>query len=282
MPPINTVIITDFDGTATGVPGSNLVFTPFYSSLLVGGKGDYKSTPMLDKDALQAKFEAEFDGKRDDSRLISQAAENYFRKALADESFAICINTKNRNDYIQAMLRYLNFTEEEISRISIKDSGWKGSATTTYLDEIQEDVSAHASIIILDDSQRDHDAMVKAANDHDLVKRHHVTVISHRQAPSQFDAVWQNLSLVPLQRPKTTLISYSFALKALRAIAWIGIAAAITAVIVAATVMSGGTAGLLIGAGIAVELASGYGVFKTHEKIQMLTPEEAAIPVLAW
>ena len=128
-------IYTDFDGTITAAEGSKAVFSPFFNSLLVGYKEgveqDYKLTPMQASDVVQSLFEAKF-GKYDEhfkqtqedvELLMSPKAVAFFHEALKSSNVKVSIVTRNRHDYIEAMLRYQGFSEHEIAQFNIMDSG---------------------------------------------------------------------------------------------------------------------------------------------------------------
>lgn len=167
------VIYTDFDGTVTGKVGSTTVFSPFYQSLLAGysaGKiQDYKQTAMKSRAEVQQLFEEKFglfndsfDYTQNDTRMLMSAdAVTFFHELLKKEQVTINIITRNRADYITALLSYQGFSEEEIKKISIDDSGYKFDAVNRNLNWLKE---KPAYLYILDDDGKfDYPAMYEAA-----------------------------------------------------------------------------------------------------------------------
>ncbi|CEG57567.1 hypothetical protein [Legionella fallonii] len=170
------LIFTDFDGTITSKEGSKTVFGEFYQSLMDGyevGKiqRNYKHTPLKSPEEVQKIFEAKF-GKydsnfnytqKDTDVLMSADAVAFFKQALNNSSITVKIITKNRQDYIHALLKYHGFSAEEIGKLTIDDTGWKNNAIHTSLRAPENNTSKPTHIYILDDNPADFDAMVSAA-----------------------------------------------------------------------------------------------------------------------
>jgi hypothetical protein len=167
------VIYTDFDGTVTGKVGSTTVFSPFYQSLLAGysvGKiQDYRQTPMKSREEVQQLFEEQFGlfndsfdyTQNDTTMLMSADAVTFFHELLKKEQVTINIITRNRADYITALLSYQGFSEEEIKKITFDDSGYKFDAVNRDLNKLKE---KPAYLYILDDDGKsDYPAMYQAA-----------------------------------------------------------------------------------------------------------------------
>lgn len=171
----NVIIYSDYDGTLTQRSGNNTVFTPFYQSLLQGYKTgvtqDSYKTPLLKSETeVQELFAAKF-GKYDNhfdhtqvdaDMLISADAVTFLHEILKNEQIKLRIITKNRKDYIQAMLQYQGFTPEEINKMIIFDSGLKMQSVLTDLQpHLHKEVS---KIYILDDSKPDFGQMLRAVS----------------------------------------------------------------------------------------------------------------------
>ncbi len=190
----NIIVYTDFDGTITNRVGSQTVFSPFYQSLLVGYvpdvEQDYKHTELKPKEELQqlfaekfGLFDENFDYSTNDSDILMSAkAVSFLHALLKKEEVSINIVTKNRIDYIQTLLRYQGFTEEEISKIKIQDSGYKyNDVSKSLLDLNHQGASA---LYILDDDARDYAAMIQAA----IVNGYEPEQIrGYNQAPGTFN-----------------------------------------------------------------------------------------------
>ncbi|MCL9683126.1 hypothetical protein [Legionella maioricensis] len=165
-------IYTDFDGTITAAVGKRAVFSPFFQSLLVGDKEgvaqDYKNTPMKTPEEVQSLFEAKF-GKYDEhfdhnqedvQLLMSPKAVAFFHQVLKSSNVRVSIVTRNRRDYIEAMLRYQGFTELEIAQFNIMDTGYKYNDVYQHLNSQEEKPNL---LFILDDDGGDCYQMVGAA-----------------------------------------------------------------------------------------------------------------------
>lgn len=164
------IIYSDFDGIATNRPGSATVFSPFYASLLQSAiiQDNYKDPLMKGETEVQALFEEKF-GKYDEhfdftktdaDMLISRDAVTFFHEVLKNDQITLKFITKNRKDYIQAMLQYQGFTSEEINRIAIFDSGLK--STDVFHDLMaQPNKNEVSHVYVLDDSPSDFAQMVR-------------------------------------------------------------------------------------------------------------------------
>ncbi|MGX6642379.1 Dot/Icm T4SS effector phosphotyrosine phosphatase Ceg4 [Legionella pneumophila] len=165
------IIFTDFDGTVTGRSGNETVFTEFYQSLLQGYKKDveqdYKNTPMKDPIEAQALFEAKY-GKynenfdhdqQDVDFLMSPEAVAFFHEVLKNDDVTVNIVTKNRAEYIKAVFKYQGFSDEEISKLTILESGYKFNDVNSRLNHPTERANR---VYILDDSPTDYAEMLRA------------------------------------------------------------------------------------------------------------------------
>lgn len=162
-------IYSDFDGTATRRSGEQTVFTEFYQSMLQKKiPGNYKISPMKSHEEMISLFTAKFgafdeqfnDNQPDADLLVSRDALAFFRDALNNEQASVNFVTKNRTEYIKAMLTYQGFSAKELSRLTVMDSGNKYFDVVKNLGYRQ---SKPTYIYIFDDSIRDLNNMVAAA-----------------------------------------------------------------------------------------------------------------------
>lgn len=168
----NILIYTDFDGTVTNRAGGNTVFTPFYQSLLVGYQGviqNYRTAAMENSEKVQSLFETKF-GKYDENfnhsqcdadLLMSSDAVAFFHEALNNDNVTVYIVTKNRFEYIEELFKYHGFSQNEIEKLKIMDSGNKFIDVNSAL-QCQKDEASH--LYILDDSADDYNEMMRAAH----------------------------------------------------------------------------------------------------------------------
>lgn len=169
------LIFTDFDGTITGREGLKTVLDDFYQSLMVGyiaeKRQNYKMATLQPSEEVQKIFEKKFGkytrnfnyGQKDADILMSANAVAFFKQAVNNPAVTVKIITKNRQDYIQEVLKYHGFTQEEISKIIIDDTGHKERAVHESLNAEQNSEPKPSHIYILDDNESDFGAMVTAA-----------------------------------------------------------------------------------------------------------------------
>ncbi|HBD7428659.1 TPA: HAD family hydrolase [Legionella pneumophila] len=165
------IIFTDFDGTVTGRSGNETVFTEFYQSLLQGYQKDveqdYKSTPMKDPIEVQALIEAKFGeysenfdhSQQDVDFLMRPEAVAFFHEVLKNDDVTVNIVTKNRVEYIKAVFKYQGFSDEEISKLTTLESGYKFNDVNSRLNHQTEKANR---VYILDDSPTDYAEMLRA------------------------------------------------------------------------------------------------------------------------
>ncbi|MDR3503822.1 MAG: hypothetical protein P4L79_14685 [Legionella sp.] len=169
MPKI--IIFTDFDGTLSGREGGKTVFEEFYQSLLNGYvprvSQDYRKPPLKDSDTVQSLFEAQFGpynkkfnyDQPEADLLLSREAVEFLHDMLSNDDVSVQIITRNRADYIRALLTYQGFNAEELNKLGIFDSVRKDMAVQGFLSQQTDIIS---SIYVLDDSRADYNYMVNA------------------------------------------------------------------------------------------------------------------------
>jgi len=184
-------IYTDFDGTVTGTEGSKAVFSPFYNSLLVPGSGsDYKSCRMKSPEEVASIFAQNDAYLKSINMLMSDKAVAFFHTALASSDISVTIVTKNRADYIIAMLKHQGFSDAEISQLKIKDSGYK-------YNDVQIDLNSYETkaehLYILDDSKADFSEMMRAAQDAGI-KEHQISAYRCEVGSFAWDKYQEDIS----------------------------------------------------------------------------------------
>ncbi len=191
------LIFTDFDGTMTGREGSKTVFGEFYQSLMVGYsvgvRQDYKWTALKSPEEIQKLFEEKFGkygsdfnyAQEDADLLMSADAVAFFKQAINNPAITVKIITRNRQDYIQALLKYQGFSPEEISKIIIEDKKLKNIAVIESLSAEENMASKPTHIYVLDDSPADYGAMVSIAEAQEYGYRPE-QIKKYNQGPGQF------------------------------------------------------------------------------------------------
>jgi 2-hydroxy-3-keto-5-methylthiopentenyl-1-phosphate phosphatase len=184
MPKI--IIFTDFDGTLSGREGGKTVFGLFYQSLLNGDVPgvcqDYRKTPLKDSNTVQNLFEVKFGpyskefnyDQPDADLLLSSEAVEFLHNMLNNDDVSVQIITRNRQDYIRALLTYQGFNPEELNKLGIFDSVRKDMAVQGFLSKQTETIS---TVYVLDDSSTDYNFMVNAVTSFgftgDQIKKYH-------------------------------------------------------------------------------------------------------------
>ena len=169
------VIYTDFDGTVTSREGNKAVFTPFYQSLLIGYEAgkvqDYKHTLMKSDEDVQKLFLEKFGiyndqfdfNKPDADMLMAPSAIQFFHGLLNCDEVSINIVTKNRAEYIKALFKYQGFSDSEINKLNIMQSGNKFLDVNRDLQQRTKRNQQPSFLYILDDFNADYSAMITAA-----------------------------------------------------------------------------------------------------------------------
>lgn len=177
------IILTDFDGTMTRIAGEKGINYGFYRSLFTANtEAGYSRDPMKSDSEIQRLLNDHF-GPYDVNNpprgvmgsvlgqaepqdtsvlLISPEAVKALKKALQDPEVAVNIVTKNRAQYVQALMRYQGFTDEEIQRVNIMELSNKYEDSTDYLNRIRGNVDKDALFIIKDDNIEDYMNMERA------------------------------------------------------------------------------------------------------------------------
>lgn len=188
---IKLSIYTDFDGTLTKRSGQATVFSSLYNSLL-RYSGFYKTTPLKESKCVQDIFintfgdiynGVNFDkNHKDIGMLISEDAVGFLHAVLATTEIQLHIVTKNRKDYIKELFIYQGFTEAEIAKVSIHDSGDKYRDVYRSLEKIV----GIEHFYVLDDDAHDYEAMIDAikAQDYNLE-----LITGYHEKSGQFE--WQ-------------------------------------------------------------------------------------------
>lgn len=166
-------IISDFDGTLTNRVGFSTVSTPFYQSLLVnGGKPNYARDQLISDSQVQDKFKQEFGDHWPNSQytgmladsLIPEDTVKVLHQLLLMEGVNFRIISKNRADYIQALLRYQGFEEKEIAKIQFGGGQKDQEVMKQEIIPYQSTNPTPAEVWVLDDNKSDLRSMVQALN----------------------------------------------------------------------------------------------------------------------
>lgn len=199
------LIMTDFDGTITGIPGFNVVNSNFFRLLTVpnneGAPFDYSVTKMKSESEIDALFVKEFgeyalrqtEAKGDRRFLMTDEVVRFMQEALSSDEVRVHIITLNRDEYVRAQFRYHGFTPTEIGKLKI--SAMLNKEHVVFHDLALFNKDQIAQIYVLDDSLTDFNAMTKAVTNQSLGER----LIAYNKSPGSF--LWDCY----LQDIKTTL-----------------------------------------------------------------------------
>lgn len=131
--------VCNFDGLLTKVTYDKLMHDNFYLSLFVN-PNSYKFnnaiTQMKDNEVIDAIVHAHLHDEMSDYRLTRNAVS--FLTEMLHYSSEIIILSRNRKEYIQALLRLERFTEDEINRIIICDTNTLYFGKINYISTNEE------------------------------------------------------------------------------------------------------------------------------------------------
>ena len=179
------LICCDFDGTLTHRVGSKTEISPFYQSLFDIQQDKFMLKPSEEVQTLFVeKFgeytpEFNYKGIKDSDILMSSQAVTFLKELLKSEQVAINIITKNRKEYVEALLTYQGFTKEDIAKITIKDSGDKYKDVKERIKEMKP-IQGLIFAYVFDDNKDD---MCKMYN---ALYGKHFEIKTYSKSPRQF------------------------------------------------------------------------------------------------
>ncbi|MCA0402665.1 MAG: hypothetical protein LCH30_02595 [Proteobacteria bacterium] len=159
-------VFSDFDGTMTDLEGFSATKLDFYKSL----KRKFGEADHLWVERMVESFKTEFGEfsekaykKGENSKLlINRDALATFKLLIQKEEVKIFIITRNVKCYVEALLQYQGFTNEELAKITIIASGDKYQTVKVQLEKPQTKPSKS---FIFEDNQNDANAMKKAVSE---------------------------------------------------------------------------------------------------------------------
>ncbi|EKD72249.1 MAG: hypothetical protein ACD_45C00730G0003 [uncultured bacterium] len=162
-------VFTDFDGTLTGRPGGETVVDVLYRSLQKNPNTSFDRATFLAEKEMVAKLQAGLkEEKNKDMGLVEGAAK--FLQTMLNYNAEIVLVSKNRKEYIAAVLQAAGMSKQNISKILIIDrndlmkvGGSKERAVTEYLKDPAH--KAAAITVVSDDDLKDFFAMRQAVTD---------------------------------------------------------------------------------------------------------------------
>lgn len=195
-------VFSDVDGTATNLPGASLclatqslnVQQALYHSLFEGFKGmamPYARAKMLPVDEMVKKITSHFGSftesvyeRPDSDMLFSLDAIKFYKQVIKYPNASLTLITKNRSEYVLALLKYHGFTDKELAKIDIQSTiGTNGKEdVATKVLQSKED----GFFLVLDDSLADAEAMNRAIVN--KYSRSDISWVEHNE-PGQFR--WQ-------------------------------------------------------------------------------------------
>ena len=168
----NVVICSDFDGTATGIAGGDLVKIRPYTTLLDHPELHYNSPENRIKGDVQIVLNEQFGPykepfvcyqKPNSDMLMSKEAVAFYHAALASPHAELIIVTKNRADYVNALFKYHGFTDIEMAKLRIRPQ-LGATKEGTLLAETSDPVTgikvgAETKVYVFDDNPADYASM---------------------------------------------------------------------------------------------------------------------------
>ncbi|KTD82637.1 hypothetical protein [Legionella waltersii] len=188
------LILSDFDGTMTGMEGKSTVTNGFYKQLFNGGQlGGFRLWALKNSEEVQSKFKKGFgDYQRylnnpeaweedKDSEyyglLIPPKVVKFYKNRLKDSNTKLVILTRNRADYVIEVLKYHGFTEDELKQIKTEAVGNQSGAKKNFAKQVMQETWPDEQkktkwVCIYDDSSKDRESMkvaVKERGDLNLI-----------------------------------------------------------------------------------------------------------------
>lgn len=193
----NVVICSDFDGTATGIAGGELVHTERYRTLLTdpSERRRYNDPSNSIRSDVQRVLLERFGPytepfacyqRPDSDMLISKEAVAFYHVALASPNSDLIIVTKNRDDYVKALFEYHGFTPEEMGKLKIRSQHTSEKAGTLIsatdgTDKKPIEVGPGTRVYVFDDNEHDYRSMLGA------FQLTGATIQGHRAEPGTFE-----------------------------------------------------------------------------------------------
>lgn len=191
----------DFDGTLTGREGSACVSSDFYQDLQLDPRADYSYACFRGNMVDLIKTGLALPENK--TMRMSEGALS-FLKTMLTQGADINIVSRNRKEYIKAVLLAEGMEAELIQKITICDAN-DLLLTGKYqaVVDLEKSKKAPAGVVIIcDDNSMDCKAMTKAVKDNNDAK---TTVISHSEFAGTFD--WQKIARDAPQPTKPTTIT---------------------------------------------------------------------------
>ena len=145
-------LFLDFDGTLTGRPGRETVSSDLYKSLQKNREAFYSGAEFIEfKDmivTLQKGLE-----KNKDMKLVEGAL--CFLKTMLEYNAEIVIISRNRQEYIKAVLQAEGADEKEIAKIRIEDTNTKIGNKLQVVASFLKNASSKADVIVVCDDALD-------------------------------------------------------------------------------------------------------------------------------
>lgn len=180
------VFFTDFDGTFTGATGQDVFDSVFLKPVL--NKCHFYQLAHDDLKKIFGKYHDVYDYNKNKSMsrfLLSADAVKFLKKVLENEEVEIVIVSRNYSTYIISLLKYHQFTDTEIEKITVygNRSKEKQEMVENHLTKNNYEDAEH--IYVLDDSERDYKGMLAAVSRYNQknpkFETHH-----HHCLPGQF------------------------------------------------------------------------------------------------
>lgn len=114
-------LFIDFDGTLTGLEGRQVVNSELYKSLLKDPGVKYGNAEFKPLSEMLVLLRADFSNGFHLGMKLTTHAKEFLQAALTDENIVPVIITRNRREYVNAILAFEGLTSEQLNRLIIKD-----------------------------------------------------------------------------------------------------------------------------------------------------------------
>jgi hypothetical protein len=182
------IVIVDFDGTCTGKPGKETINSKCFKRCKLESNEHYSRATLESESNMVAILKEEI--SEDDSLGIKPTTNAFLTTLFANPNARIHIVSKNRKEYINAVLLAAGFDEGQINNIEIYDIKTGGADKLVTAKEIlssYENVPINA-IFIADDDENDFSNLQYAADSFlENQQKHNTQLIAVSGQPDEID-----------------------------------------------------------------------------------------------
>lgn len=186
----------DFDGTLSGRRGSECVFSALYRTLQTDQKANYGDAKFVDEKEMVSKLKEGFEKPEYKTMQMSDGAFKFLDDML-DLNAEIILISRNRKEYIRAVLLNAGMSLEKLAKIDINDVNTLHAGKYGVVTGIERKATTKAQVtVVCDDDHGDYTQMTGAVKNANSA----TTLVSHCEAPGKFN--WSEISKEAQEKAK--------------------------------------------------------------------------------